>query len=465
MPFIYDRLWKLLIDNQMKKTDLISSVDITPTTLSKLSKNQNVSMLTLDKLCSFFSCNLEDIVEHQRYLPREKQQVGTFRPNHTQAIHRWFPYLEGYSKQFVEKELSEMKGIKSVLDPFAGSGTTMLVCSLAGITTYYAEINPVLSFVSNTKINTVINITKENKQDLLLDVIHDVLIKLKASPTNIIEDFGGFEKYYTQENLSAIISYKKIINDINDADIHNILMLALLSIAVDTSKMIRRGDLRYAKGEEINKTNKNFYDSIRQKLFDMYDDIKSVHNVHMSPTIKLADDVREINQSDLVDAVITSPPYLNGTNYSRNTKLELKLLDCINNENDLSFFHSKGIVAGINNVSAATTEGNILDEVLPYYDALVPVAYDKRIPTMVSEYFNDMQKAIKQLSKSIRKDGYLVIDIGDSQFAGIHIPTHDLLTKIAIKMGFVPTSETIIRKRTSKDGSQLSQRILRFRRN
>lgn len=185
----------------------------------------------------------------------------------------------------------------------------------------------------------------------------------------------------------------------------------------------------------------------------------------MSPTIKLADDVREINQSDLVDAVITSPPYLNGTNYSRNTKLELKLLDCINNENDLSFFHSKGIVAGINNVSAATTEGNILDEVLPYYDALVPVAYDKRIPTMVSEYFNDMQKAIKQLSKSIRKDGYLVIDIGDSQFAGIHIPTHDLLTKIAIKVGFVPTSETIIRKRTSKDGSQLSQRILRFRRN
>ena len=190
MPFIYDRLWKLLIDNQMKKTDLINNVDITPTTLSKLSKNQSVSMLTLDKLCSFFSCNIEDIVEHQRYLPREKQQVGTFRPNHTQAIHRWYPYLEGYSKQFVEKEISEMEDVKNVLDPFAGSGTTMLVCSLAGITTYFAEINPVLSFVSNTKINTVINIIKENKLDLLLDSIKNLLIELKEASVVVINDFN-----------------------------------------------------------------------------------------------------------------------------------------------------------------------------------------------------------------------------------------------------------------------------------
>lgn len=464
MPFIYDRLWKLLIDNQMKKTDLINNVDITPTTLSKLSKNQSVSMLTLDKLCSFFSCNIEDIVEHQQYLPREKQQVGTFRPNHTQAIHRWYPYLEGYSKQFVEKEISEMEDVKNVLDPFAGSGTTMLVCSLAGITTYFAEINPVLRFVSNTKTNTVINIIKENKLDLLLDSIKNILIKLKEAPIVVINDFGGFEKYYSQENLSAIVSYKNLVNDISDVDIRDILTLALISVAVETSKMIRRGDLRYAKGKEINKTNKNFYDSIKQKLQDIYEDSKSVKNIQMSPTIKLADDVRGINQSDLVDAVITSPPYLNGTNYSRNTKLELKLLDCIAHESDLSLFHSKGIVAGINNVSAATTDGTILDEVQPYHDALVQVAYDKRIPTMVSEYFNDMQSAIKQLSRAIRKDGYLVIDIGDSQFAGVHIPTHDLLTKIATKIGFKPISETVIRKRTSKDGSQLSQRILRFRR-
>ena len=59
----YNRLFKLLIDKGMKKTELANAVGITPNTLAKLSKNELVSMETLIKICKYFECSFDDIVE------------------------------------------------------------------------------------------------------------------------------------------------------------------------------------------------------------------------------------------------------------------------------------------------------------------------------------------------------------------------------------------------------------------
>lgn len=72
MAFSYNKLWKLLIDKNMNKTDLRKLVGITPATLSRLSKNQNVSMEILGKICRELNCNISDIVE---YIDEEKQNI------------------------------------------------------------------------------------------------------------------------------------------------------------------------------------------------------------------------------------------------------------------------------------------------------------------------------------------------------------------------------------------------------
>ena len=59
----YNRLFKLLIDKGMKKTELANAVGITPNTLAKLSKNELVSMETLIKICKYLECSFDDIVE------------------------------------------------------------------------------------------------------------------------------------------------------------------------------------------------------------------------------------------------------------------------------------------------------------------------------------------------------------------------------------------------------------------
>ena len=63
MAVEYVRLWKLLLDKGMKKTDLKTEAGISSNVLAKLGKNEYVSMETMEKLCTSLDCNIEDIME------------------------------------------------------------------------------------------------------------------------------------------------------------------------------------------------------------------------------------------------------------------------------------------------------------------------------------------------------------------------------------------------------------------
>lgn len=58
----YNKLWKRLIDKNLKKTDLVKMAGISSATLAKMSNNQAVSMDTLVKICMLLECELSDIV-------------------------------------------------------------------------------------------------------------------------------------------------------------------------------------------------------------------------------------------------------------------------------------------------------------------------------------------------------------------------------------------------------------------
>lgn len=62
MPANYKKLWKLLIDKDMKKTDLLSVAGISANILSKMNKGEDISMDSLRKICSALECDVGDIV-------------------------------------------------------------------------------------------------------------------------------------------------------------------------------------------------------------------------------------------------------------------------------------------------------------------------------------------------------------------------------------------------------------------
>ena len=63
MAVSYKKLWKLLIDKDMKKKDLRIATGMTTTALAKLGKNEHVNTEILAKICRVLECNIEDIVE------------------------------------------------------------------------------------------------------------------------------------------------------------------------------------------------------------------------------------------------------------------------------------------------------------------------------------------------------------------------------------------------------------------
>ncbi len=66
MPFSYKPLWKLLIDRDMRKNELMKSVNISKSTMDKMGRSETVSLEIIDRICNYFNCRIEDVVEHRQ---------------------------------------------------------------------------------------------------------------------------------------------------------------------------------------------------------------------------------------------------------------------------------------------------------------------------------------------------------------------------------------------------------------
>ena len=64
MSFSYKPLWKLLIDKEMTKKQLMIATGISKSTMDKMGRKEPVSMDIIDRICTYFSCNVEDVISH-----------------------------------------------------------------------------------------------------------------------------------------------------------------------------------------------------------------------------------------------------------------------------------------------------------------------------------------------------------------------------------------------------------------
>ncbi len=64
MAFSYKPLWKLLIDKEMTKKQLMIETGISKSTMDKMGRGETVSMDIIDRLCNYFNCNVEDVLNH-----------------------------------------------------------------------------------------------------------------------------------------------------------------------------------------------------------------------------------------------------------------------------------------------------------------------------------------------------------------------------------------------------------------
>lgn len=396
----------------------------------------------------------------------------TFQESKRLPIFGWYPYVEGFSAPYVREVLKRFDARRTVYDPFGGSGTTQLAASIAGLESWYCEVNPFMTFVAETKLNASRAARRElERSTTLLREFRERLDSelprwaKKADLASYHEAFPG-RKFFEEQHLGELLGALDLAASVagGDSAVHDLLRLSVAANAVLASNMTRRADLRRRRPDEYKNRVVNVQAMLSEAVSRMERDLRS-HPENAKASHFVAADCRQVPSEfdGAFELAITSPPYLNGTNYFRNTKIELWMLGFLNSERDLSEFRNQAVCAGINNVSKSRPSYNIFADVEAVAEQLDAGSGDKRIPLLVRHYFSDMSDVMGSVFRVLEPGGRFVFDIGDSKFYGVHVPTDRLLESIAESAGFVVESSAVLAKRYSRDKTQLVQRELVFR--
>ncbi len=411
-------------------------------------------------------------------LDRGSALQATFRGGKGSPLHDWFPYLEGYSPDFVGSIISEFAAsATSILDPFCGSGTTALVAALTGRQGLYTEVNPVCQYVIAAKA-TALSMPANKRHQIAkrLLQIHDALPTLLGAtdPDSLLERdyisaFPGRASFGAQAFDTALRA--RTMADRLGAEspvLGTFFTVACLRSLVPASLLVRRGDLRFRTPQELARETPCLLTTLLESVRIIASDLDDCETA--SGTTKfVGSDARQLGSAiqGTVDAVITSPPYLNGTNYFRNTKLELWFLRKLGSKGMLRSYRDAAITSGINDVTV-TKSFNNGDSALPAslletIQSLEQNAYDQRIPMMVEAYFREMSIVVKNIRKVSHQDTVVAIDLGDSCYGEIWVPTHDIIHDLMAANGFSRDEIVVLRERQSRGGSKLSQTLQIFR--
>ena len=398
----------------------------------------------------------------------------TFKGGRKEPFARWYPYLEGYSTQFVESILERYApNAQTILDPFSGTGTTAFTASQLNKTAYFCEINPVLQFMNLTKIR--IRRLKWSQRSALARSLTQVVGNadlrslLEQFPRNYIlhqtyiQMFGD-SLFFDAPVYDQVLRVKSWIDEValENPILADLITVATLSALVPASRMKRAGDLRYKTDTELERQTVPLIEGIRQNIDQIAHDIRDdVEGLRTEPLL-ICENARSLDSiSPLdIDTVITSPPYVNGTNYFRNTKIELWFLSCLKAKKDLRTFREAALTAGINDVTVSKTLLLSHPDVQKIVSELEQNAYDSRIPRMIASYFSEMTEIFRGIRPHLTPDATVAIDIGDSCYAGIHVPVDKLLSTCLGELGFVQEDSVTLRKRKSRGGMLLKQSLL-----
>jgi len=404
----------------------------------------------------------------------------TFVKSKDIPFQRWYPYIEGYSPDFV-KSLIKNYGITDALiyEPFAGTGTTLLAADDLGMSTVYSEVNPLLQFLIQTKLNVLK--AKESQRKKLSKDLKDIQKAILKNINKFEEDKSLREsykslfsdkKYFPDETLEQVLKLRSYIDivKLEDELLADTLTVAVISCLLPVSFLKKVGDVRFKTAKEIEKDLKTFNDILPDKIGNIAEDVLNFdYKLKGKPEFILSNAKNIGRVNDLkIGAIITSPPYLNGTNYFRNTKIELWFLRYLQFENDLRFFRDQALTSGINDVKKEYAYVNGLD--IASKSSLLKAtlielnknAYDSRIPIMAQSYFKEMYTIFNDAKPLLEQNAKALIDIGDSIFSGVHINTDDILIELMQGLGYEFVENKILRKRRSRNQEILTQSLLVF---
>lgn len=382
-----------------------------------------------------------------------------FSKNKNVPVHEWFKYREGFAGYLIDELIDDSKLNKTdmVLDPFVGSGTTLVSAVSKGFDAIGIDVNPMSTLISKVKS------TSYEEEDIVnaLEYLENIKINFDSEKISEIEEIS---KYFTIDNYFGLKKIYNLIAKIKNNKEYDILFCAYLSIIETCSNRKRDGNGLKTVKTKID----NVLVLYEKKVLQVIEDIRKVScnfignsYVFSGTAIDLnsfCNSITKLNNKN-IGSIIFSPPYANSFDYFESYKLELSLGGFLEN-NNINCFRSKAVRSFIGCESESESDYYIsllADEI----EKSIPLkenetgkkdARTRRVPQMIKGYFKDMENILFECFKTLRVGGRCYIVIDQSSYLGKIVPSDLLFAYSAEKAGF--KVQKIIECRNAKTSSQ-----------
>ena len=414
------------------------------------------------------------------------------------AVHGWYRFVLSFPSHLVRDYLAKF-GIRStqrVLDPFCGTGTTLVECKKLAIPSVGIERNPMAGFASHTKLNWSVDpdalVSHANEiaawvlDRLREQRIHDIpigpLFDAHDPPSSDLQTLSP-------DRLSLLLK-----NSISPLPLHKTLLLldaleqhrddALYGherLALAAALVSEVGNLHFGPEVGVGRVQEDapvvgpWLDRVRV----MAADIASLRRqAGTEATVHLADarGLEEFLEPSSVDAVITSPPYPNEKDYTRTTRLESVLLGFVQDKRALRCL-KQGLVRS-NTRSVYKTDAD--DALVAGHEGIQRIArliekrrieqgktsgFERQYARVTRLYFGGMVRHLASLRRSLRPGARLAYVVGDqASYLRVMIRTGRILGELAQSLGYELTGIDLFRKRiATASRERLREEVLRLR--
>ncbi len=368
-------------------------------------------------------------------------------------VHHWYRMVLGYPDHLVASlfERLSVKRTSRVLDPFCGSGTTLVECMKRGVASVGIDANPVAVLASLAK--TTWNLDSKRLVDMAQQVRRRAEFayarnSFTADPTYRYFMKSGMLKrgWISPRPLKKALAIKQSLNASRFTEKYKrILRLCLLSEVVHHASNVKFGPEIYCATK---KRDTLVFEGFYERVEEVAADLGKVGSLPHAKSSVIEGDARQ--SSSLMHRrsfthCICSPPYPTEHDYTRNSRLELAFLECVTDLESLRKIkrtmirsHTKGIYKGDRDAESAK-DHEVITRLVSRLRKEVgdAVGFVGLYPDVVAHYFGGMKRHFRDLATLLVPGARCAYVVGDqSSYRGIHIPTAKILGTILESLNF-----------------------------
>ena len=391
----------------------------------------------------------------------------------------------------------EVDSTQRVLDPFCGTGTTLVECKKLGIPSVGIERNPMAWFASRTKVNWSVNpqaLVAHARQvaDRTFKQLDREGIDDDPEPGPMFQS-GGHRiaelrtlppsrlNLLLKNSISPLPLHKTLLlietlEQHNDATVHDHERLALA--AALTSGI---SNLHFGPEVGVGKIRGDaaVIGSWLDRVMRMSADLEALRNKAETDATVHLEDARQVEdclEPSSIDAVITSPPYPNEKDYTRTTRLESVLLGFIQDKQHLRGLKQELVRSNTRSVYKQDADDKLVAE----HEGIQRIAnrieerriqlgktsgFERQYARVTKLYFGGMVRHLSSLRSRLRPGARLAYVVGDqASYLRIMIRTGQILGELAQPLGYELTGIDLFRTRiATASKQQLREEVVRLR--